>query len=106
MPRKIEKIHNLQQELEDLATEKKLSPGRLKDVMSKILILKISGSDNLNTILKCVNEVGKLQGLYVDRKEVVQKPDNHLEAGSQDWAAAAKEAAQKRRDELQETKTA
>lgn len=102
MPRKIEKITDLQRELEELASHKEMPKDELCNLMSRILVLKISGSDNLTTILRCVDQVGKLQGLYVDRKKIETPDGDKPPVGSEDWAAKAREAAEARRKALKE----
>ncbi len=100
MPRKPkDKILDLQKELEELAAKKEMPKKDLCSLMSRILVLKIAGAESLTTILRCVNEVGKLQGLYVERTKV-EKADDASVPGSPEWADAAKEAAKKRRKEL------
>ena len=104
MPRKVkDKVKELQKDLENLAAKKKMPKDELCSVMSRILVLKIAGSDSLTTILRCVTEVGKLQGLYVEHKKVTTEDKSKGPVpGTPEWADNAREAAKKRRKELQD----
>ena len=95
--RKVEKTEQLQASLERLADNDEMDPKKLKNVLSRLLVLKVSGTNNLTTILRCVAEVAKLQGLYVEKKVVESKVTRgvaeHPEVGGASWAESLRKQA-------------
>ena len=97
MPRKLEKREARQHQLEEMADNPKLNPDELRSVLTRLLILKVSGTNRLPDVLKCVTEVAKLQGLYIEKKQIVSKVERDGGEGVSSWLEDAKVEAEKAR---------